>query len=230
MERNITFIAVYLFLSYLVCNSAFAVDPGGEDLKRQKIVKETEELRAKFIKHASQYVGIREKTGRNDGPEIERWLRTVGRKKGDAYCTAYSSTMFFDLNIPAPVTGWSPAMFTGNVIYERKYTEWRKGIVFPVGAVFGFYYPNKGRVAHTGLIQSSDWERSLTIQANTSFTGAVQSDDDLTENVREGQGVARKWVRNQMFYIVSDYIGGKLVLYDWRRAGVYTKPKFIDEP
>jgi len=229
MERNITFIAVYLFFSYLVCNSAFAVDPGGEDIKRQELVRKTDELRAKFIKHASQYVGIREKTGRNDGPEIERWLRVVGRKKGDAYCTAYSSTMFFDLNIPAPITGWSPAMFTGNVIYERKYVDWRKGFVFPVGSVFGFYYPDKGRVAHTGLIESSDWEKSMTIQANTSFTGAVQSDDDLTETVREGQGVARKWVRNQTIYIASDYIGGRLVMYDWRRSGTYSKIKLIDE-
>jgi hypothetical protein len=93
----------------------------------------------------------------------------------------------------------------------------------------GFYYPEKGRVAHTGLIEFSGWEKSMTIQANTSFTGSVQTDDDLTEAVREGQGVARKWVKNQMFYIVSDYIGGRLVLYDWRRNGVYTKPKFIDE-
>jgi len=204
-----------------------AINPDSVDLKRQKIVKETEELQVKFIDHAKSYVGIREKTGKNDGPEIERWLRLVGRKKGDAYCTAFCSTMFFDLNIPAPITGWSPSMFTGNVIYTR--TDWRQGVTFPVGSVFGFYYPEKGRVAHTGLIEFSGWEKSMTIQANTSFTGAVQVDDDLTEAEREGQGVARKWVNNRLFYIISDYIGGRLVLYDWRRKGVYTKIKLIDE-
>ena len=216
------------FCCIVLCGHAFAVDPDSVDLKRQKIVNESEALRVKFITHAKSYVGITEKTGKNDGPEIERWLRCVGRKKGDAYCTAFCSTMFFDLNIPAPITGWSPSMFSGNVIYKRSGT-WKKGYVLPVGSVFGFYYPEKGRVAHTGLIEFSGWEKSMTIQANTSFTGAVQTDDDLTEAVREGQGVARKWVKNQMFYIVSDYIGGKLVLYDWRRSGVYTKPKFIDE-
>ena len=217
-----------VLIGLLVCAVSWAVDPDSRDLKREKIVQQTEELRAKFIQHTKSYVGITEKTGKNDGPEIERWLRCVGRKKGDAYCTAFCSTMFFDLNIPAPITGWSPSMFSGNVIYKRSGT-WKKGYVLPVGSVFGFYYPEKGRVAHTGLIEFSGWEKSMTIQANTSFTGSVQTDDDLTEAVREGQGVARKWVKNQMFYIVSDYIGGRLVLYDWRRNGVYTKPKFIDE-
>lgn len=186
-------------------------------------------MRDSLISHARTYVGIREKTGRNDGPEIERWLRVVGRKKGDAYCTAFCSTMFYDLNIPAPITGWSPSMFTGNVIYERKHADWRKGFVFPKGCVAGFYYADKGRVAHTFLIESSGWEKSMTIQANTSFNGAVQSDTDLTEAVREGDGVARKWVRNSTIYIASDYIGGKLVMYDWRRNGVKTKIKLIDE-
>lgn len=187
-------------------------------------------MRVKFIEHAKSYVGIREKTGHNDGPEIERWQRVVGIPKKSAYCTAFSSTMFFDLNIPAPITGWSPAMFSGNVIYQRSGASWRKGYILPVGAVFGFYYPDKGRVAHTGLVEYGGWEKSMTIQANTSLSGAVQSDDTLTEEDREGQGVARKWVKNQTFYIASDYIGGKLVRYDWRRSGVYTKAKFIDEP
>ena len=228
MEPNFYRKTALVLACYLVGYCAFANYPDSVDLRRQKIEIETAEMREKFIRHASQYVGIVEKTGRNDGSEIERWQRVVGIPKYSAYCTAFTSTMFYDLNIPAPLTGWSPSMFAGNVIYERSGT-WRKGFVFPVGAVFGFYYRDKGRVAHTGLIESSGWEKSLTIQANTSFTGAVQTDDDLTESVREGQGVSRKWVKNQMFYIVSDYIGGKLVMYDWRRKGVYTKLKTVDE-
>lgn len=228
MGTHFTRKAALVLYCYLVSYCCFAVDPDSVDLKRQKLVRQTEELRVKFIQHAAQYVGVREKTGRNDGKEIERWLRVVGRKKGDAYCTAYCSTMFFDLNIPAPITGWSPSMFSGNVIYQRS-GSWKKGFVFPVGSVFGFYYPDKGRVAHTGLIESSGWEKSMTIQANTSFTGAVQTDDDLTESVREGQGVARKWVRNQTIYIASDYIGGQLIRYDWRKNGVYSRIKLIDE-
>jgi hypothetical protein len=69
----------------------------------------------------------------------------------------------------------------------------------------------------------------MTIQANTSFTGAVFSDDDLTEAGREGQGIARKWVHKDVIYIVSDYVGGRLVIYDWRKSGVYSKIKFIDQ-
>jgi hypothetical protein len=228
MGRYIKIASVLAVLCLLGCLGCYAVDPDSRDLKREKLVQQTEAKRKALIDHASQYVGITEKTGRNDGPEIERWQRTVGRKKYDAYCTAFVSTMFYDLNIPAPLTGWSPAMFSSNVIYERK-VDWRKGIVFPPGSVGGFFYPELGRIAHSFFIEFSERDRSMTIQANTSFSGAVQSDADLTSSVREGQGVARKWVRNQTIYIVSDYVGSQLVRYDWRKSGVYSKLKTINE-
>jgi len=40
---------------------------------------------------ALSYVGVREKTGRNDGYFVERFLSSVGRKKGDSWCAAFVS-------------------------------------------------------------------------------------------------------------------------------------------
>jgi len=33
-------------------------------------------------------LNIRELTGKNDGPQVEAFLRSVDRKKGDAWCAA----------------------------------------------------------------------------------------------------------------------------------------------
>jgi len=184
-------------------------------------------LRVRLIEHAKSYVGIKELTGRNDGPEIERFQRVVGIPLHSAYCAAFVSTIFFDLNIPAPVTGWAPSMVKTNIIYEKK--DWRKNIMFPPGSVFGNYFPNKGRVAHVGFIQFSDRDREMTIQANTSMEGSVDLNDMWDETQRDGDGIARKWIPLESIYVVSDYIGGKLEMYDWRKSGGYVKTKFIEK-
>jgi hypothetical protein len=228
MGRNNKITSILAVLCVLVCNVAFAVDPDSSDVKRQKLVQRTEVRRAALIAHALTYVGIQEATGNNDGKEIERFQKVVGIPKRSAYCTAYVSTMFYDMNIPAPLTGWSPGMFTGNVIYQRS-VDWRKNIYFPPGSVSGFYYQSKGRVAHSFFNQYWKGDKYMTIQANTSPTGAVTSDDDLDEKVREGDGIYRKWVSKNSIYVVSDYIGGPLQIYDWRKSGVYTKLKTIKE-
>jgi hypothetical protein len=41
-------------------------------------------------------VGVREATGRNDGKEVEMYLKSVGRFKGDAYCAAFQYWCFFE--------------------------------------------------------------------------------------------------------------------------------------
>ncbi len=44
-----------------------------------------------LIDTAKRYVGIKEATGHNDGYFIEKFLKSVGRKKGDSYCAAFVS-------------------------------------------------------------------------------------------------------------------------------------------
>lgn len=53
---------------------------------------------------AMKCVGVTEETGRNDGKEIESYLHSVERKKGDAYCAAGQYYCFYvsaiALNMP----------------------------------------------------------------------------------------------------------------------------------
>jgi len=142
------------------------------------------------------------------------------------YCAAYVCTIFYDLNIPAPLTGSAASLFRTNVIYTTK--DWRHDYVFPKGSVFGLYFSSKGRIAHCGFIEFTDGNRVMAIHANTSLYGSVDINNVWDENIREGDGIARKWLPVDAIYIVADFIGGPLKIYDWRKSGGYVKTKFID--
>jgi hypothetical protein len=52
---------------------------------------------------------------------------------------------------------------------------------------FGIYFPRKGRVAHTGLIESASRSVFVTVEGNTSPEAAAGSAAD-----RDGGGIWRK--------------------------------------
>lgn len=94
-------------------------------------------------------VGVREKTGKNDGFKVEQYLKSVGRFKGDAYCAAGQYWCFYsaclDLKYPlteipiyktgSTVTMFNKAIRTGHkiipvpsnndLIFWRKPNEWK---------------------------------------------------------------------------------------------------------
>lgn len=47
------------------------------------------ELPQAAVKHAKKYLHVREKTGRNDAPEIDRMLAYLGLPKGLSWCAAF---------------------------------------------------------------------------------------------------------------------------------------------
>ena len=60
----------------------------------------------------SSYVGVRELTHHNDGPEVERFLAHVGLKKGAPWCAAFVSYCLHKAGYTdAPRSGWSPDYF-----------------------------------------------------------------------------------------------------------------------
>jgi hypothetical protein len=66
-------------------------------------------------------LGIKEKTGHNDGPRVEEYLRQVGLKKGDPWCAAFVCWVFDRACVANPHTGWSPRLFPKEkVIWQRK--------------------------------------------------------------------------------------------------------------
>lgn len=56
----------------------------------------------KHLDIAQHYVGVKEATGNNDGKEVEMFLHSVGRKKGDSWCAAFVSFCLTQANVKEP--------------------------------------------------------------------------------------------------------------------------------
>lgn len=154
--------------------------------------------RADVLAVARGALGWREATGRNDGPEIERILASTGNRRGEPYCAAFVYFCGLTAGYPKlyPRSAWSPDM-----AQAPTWTRARGGRE-PQGAdAFGIFFPAKGRVAHTGLIESNRGAVFVTIEGNTSPDAAAGSAAD-----REGGGVFRKRRLRSQIYAVRDWI------------------------
>jgi hypothetical protein len=121
---------------------------------------------------ALNFVGIIEETGSNDGELIVKFLRSVGRKKGEAYCAAgqyycfYIAALAMNLgleDIPLKRTGLANAMF------DEAKKKGRKVRFFANKHDLIIWRRNSTPFGHTERIletQNAGWV--LTIAFNTS--------------------------------------------------------------
>lgn len=146
-------------------------------------------------------LNIRELTGKNDGPQVEAFLRSVNRKKGDAWCAAYTSYNLQYLakrgyKVQYIVSGWSPSWA------NNKFVIWKKGkslVPFTMGDVFSIYFANLKRPAHVGFIYEDKGNTVITQEGNT-------SDDNYGQATREGNKVARKRRLKSQLYTVARFM------------------------
>jgi len=127
--------------------------------------------RQKLVHIAQKEVGIREKTGKNDGSRIEEYLAAVKLKRGNPYCAAFLSWIYMQEGFAKPRSGWSP-----DLVPRSRLTH----DALPAN-IFGIYYPELRRIAHVGMIESVQHSWAVTLEANTNVAGS-----------REGEGVYRK--------------------------------------
>lgn len=74
--------------------------------------------KGKVVKAYTDKIGWREKTGNNDGPQIEYILSTVGLKKGDQWCAAFVYACFYEAGVTGvPKSGYSPSWFPKEKTY-----------------------------------------------------------------------------------------------------------------
>ena len=137
-------------------------------------------------------VGVREATGRNDGPAVERYLAHVGLSKGYAWCAAFVSYHLDGCGVKNPRSAWSPAFAAAS---DRVWTP-RKASRSPLpGDVFSIYYASLKRVGHVGLVVSVDGRYINTVEGNTSGPGS-----------REGDGVYARRRELAKIHAVTSYI------------------------
>jgi len=154
-----------------------------------------ETLRGKLVAVAASQVGVREKTGRNDGPEVRKYLLEVNLSEGYAYCAAGLTWCHNQLKIPNPQSAWSPSWFKENVVYRRNKPQISPFESLP-GQVAGFYSESKKRVSHVALVESESRQHYFTIEFNTNGS----SSDD-------GEGVRRLIRKKESVYVIADHVG-----------------------
>lgn len=65
-------------------------------------------------------LGVREKTGKNDGQRVEAYLAYTHLGKGYAWCASFVSWVYGQAGYPEPRTAWSPALFPAKRVIWRR--------------------------------------------------------------------------------------------------------------
>lgn len=140
------------------------------------------------IDTALSQIGVREATGKNDGTQVEKYLKSCNLGKGYAWCAAFITWCYQVNKVKAKTTAWAPAWFTpaSKVIYTRA----NGGLQPKRGDVFGLWINN--RIGHVGFIYKWDAKFVTTIEGNTNEAGS-----------REGDGVYKKKRLTKQVHIVS---------------------------
>lgn len=134
----------------------------------------------KIVNYANQYIGITEKSNRNDGEPIETWQKFSGGEIGQPYCTYFTVYCHWQTGYTnIPKTGWTPSLD----IPKYRITLYN----IKSGDVMLLYFPKLGRVGHSGIFYKQNGNYWLTIEANTSADS-----EDLSSKSREGDGVFRR--------------------------------------
>ncbi len=134
-----------------------------------------------IIEIADTQLGVRELTGKNDGIEVEQYLKSTGLKKGNPYCSAYVHWILSICDIPNTVTAYSPTAFNKKniVFYKLKFKKEPQP-----GDVFCLYSITKGRIAHTGFLRERINSKFYkTNEANTNNIGSFDG-DGVYEKIR----------------------------------------------
>ena len=123
-------------------------------------------------------IGVREKSGKNDGPAVKMYLSTVGLSEGYPWCAAFVKWNLLN-------AGYTQAKAINGMAlscHRKDRLISNKDNLEP-GDVFTLYYAKLGRIGHTGFFDkriSSSIYRS--VEGNTNEAGS-----------REGDGVYAKY-------------------------------------
>lgn len=179
MQKNL-----YLLVCLLLCFCAIGSAQPSNSVRAN--------LQATYTKQ----IGVRELTGKNDGVQVEAFLKYVWLAKGNPWCAAFVSWCFKQNGYAKPRSGGCVQLQEqGTIIYING-----KVRVLPqTGDVFFIWFANKGRVAHTGFIDKWSDTWVTTVEGNTNEAGS-----------REGDGVYRKKRLKRQIYSAVDYSNGKV--------------------
>lgn len=126
-------------------------------------------LRQSIVKLAVSELGVREATGRNDGPRVEEYLRYTKLGKGYAWCAAFVSWVYGQAGLAEPRNPWSPALFPDARSYCKGGGSDKIAVVVKIQAadLFGIYGAAAKRINHVGLVKERQGKYLLTVEGNS---------------------------------------------------------------
>lgn len=150
-------------------------------------------VRNKVALTYSSQIGVRELTGNNDGKAVETYLRYCGLLKGEPWCAAFVCWAYGQNKIPNPKSGYCPDLFKRqNIIWMR---NMQSNAPPAQGDIFGIYFLEKKRIAHTGFVDKWTATQVQTVEGNTNKAGS-----------REGDGVYRKIRLTRQIYAIARFV------------------------
>jgi hypothetical protein len=163
-----------------------------------EIVTEIEETslvdtRAEVAAIYKSQLGVRERTGNNDGKDVEKYLKSVGLGKGFAWCAAFVHWCLAEAGVKNSITAWSPTAHNKkNIVYFNN--KFKKD---PQQAdVITLYYSSKGRIGHTGFFDHMQSENmTVNYEGNTN-----------RGNSNEGDGVYLTFRPLKTLYSITSWI------------------------
>jgi hypothetical protein len=156
-------------------------------------------IRTKLVDTLNTQLHVREATGKNDGVEVEKYLRFVGAQRGDAWCAAFVSWNLNAVGVsapPNPKSAWSPNFANKKfIVWSAKLVKEHKAKKPQPGDCFTLFYPNLNRVGHVGFIIAETDNYFITIEGNTGLSGT-----------REGSGNHKYKRSKSKIYAITNYI------------------------
>jgi hypothetical protein len=152
---------------------------------REHVLTKDYSCRSRLLNFAIAEIGIKEKTGHNDGKRVEAYLSVAGLRRGDPYCAAFISWLFAKEGFAKPRTGWSPDLFPSARLVKSTQPA----------NIIGIYFTDLGRIGHVGIIEKLNGDWCFSIEANTNINGS-----------RNGDGVYRKLRHLKTIYRISDWV------------------------
>jgi hypothetical protein len=151
------------------------------------------DTRAEVAAIYKSQLGVKEKTGNNDGKDVEKYLKSVGLGKGFAWCAAFVHWCLIEAGVPNTITAWSPTAHNKkNIVYFNN--KFKKPA--QQADVITLYYSSKGRIGHTGFFDHMQSENmTVNYEGNTN-----------RGNSNEGDGVYLTFRPLKTLYSITSWI------------------------
>ncbi len=127
------------------------------------------DARGLMVQAASALVGIKEKSGRNDGAMVELIQETVGSASGEAWCMAMIQSLIAYAEVK---TGKKSGVYPSELCYAvwHKTPVGSRVKILPLAGAIAIWNDTGKTTGHTEMVLSSDGKTFTAIGGNTGGT------------------------------------------------------------